>query len=170
MRYQQDLQAGLHQRLERLVAADSENAGHEIRLVAAGSTSSRPCAPSSPKPAYWQGCPGTTGPGRLSGRAMSRQAARPILAREVTRAARAARTEEEFFALLDRAGLLVSLRPGPPRTGPAGYAGYAGYAGGSGTAGNTGPARDGLLLAGRRGRCPSPSCVRAGAGRAGHGA
>lgn len=79
--------------------------------------------------ARWPGGPGqagpstAAGPGRLSGRAMSRQAARPILAREVTRAARAARSEEEFFALLARAGLLVSLRPDPDRPGRA--AGYA---------------------------------------------
>ena len=64
-----------------------------------------------------------SGPGRLSGRAMSKKAARPILAREVLSAAQAARTEDEFFARLDRAGLLVTPPSGPDQPdGPAKYA------------------------------------------------
>ena len=62
------------------------------------------------------------GPGRLTGRGMSDPPARAVLAREALRAARAARTEPEFFAQLDRAGLLVRLRPAPDRPGrPAGW-------------------------------------------------
>jgi hypothetical protein len=60
---------------------------------------------------------GADRPDRLTGRAMSRQAARPVLAREVLRAARAARTEEQFFAALNRAGLRVQVRPDPDRPG-----------------------------------------------------
>jgi hypothetical protein len=63
------------------------------------------------------------GPGRLSGRAMSREAARPVLAREVSRAARAARSEQEFLDRLARSGLLVWMRPDPDRPGQA--AGYS---------------------------------------------
>ena len=60
--------------------------------------------------------------GRLTGRAMGGPAARPVLAREALRAARAARSEPEFFALLEQAGLLVQLGPGPARPGrPAGW-------------------------------------------------
>jgi len=33
MRYQQDLQVHLHERLRRLLAASHEDASHEIRLV-----------------------------------------------------------------------------------------------------------------------------------------
>jgi hypothetical protein len=45
-----------------------------------------------------------------------------VLAREVARAARAARTEGEFFTFLDRYGLQVRLRADPDRPGrPAGY-------------------------------------------------
>jgi hypothetical protein len=55
---------------------------------------------------------------RLSGRAMTPGAARAVLAREVTRAARAAGTEAEFEAALARAGLLVSWRPGPGQDAP----------------------------------------------------
>ena len=83
--------------------------------------------------ARWSGGPARPGPGtrtgrqglvradrpdRLSGRAMSRQAARPVLAREVLRAARAARTEERVLRpALDRAGLRVQVRPDPDRPG-----------------------------------------------------
>ena len=66
---------------------------------------------------------GADRPDRLSGRAMSRQAARPVLAREVLQAARAARTEEQFFAALDRAGLRVQVRPDPDR--PGRFTGYS---------------------------------------------
>jgi hypothetical protein len=60
--------------------------------------------------------------GRLTGRAMGGPAARPALAREALRAARAARSEPEFFALLEQAGLQVRLRAGPARPGhPAGW-------------------------------------------------
>jgi hypothetical protein len=52
-------------------------------------------------------CSGTS---RLTGRAMSGPTARVVLTREVLRAARASRTEDQFFAGLDRAGLLVRLR------------------------------------------------------------
>jgi len=70
--------------------------------------------------ARWAGRPG--GPDRLTGQAMSDPAARAVLAREALRAARAARTEAEFFGQLSRAGLLVSLLD-PDRPGPA--AGYS---------------------------------------------
>ena len=53
--------------------------------------------------------------GRLSGRGMAGQTARTVLAREALRAARAARAEPEFFALLERAGLAVRLRAAPGR-------------------------------------------------------
>jgi hypothetical protein len=60
--------------------------------------------------------------GRLTGRAMGGPAARPVLAREALRAARAARSEPEFFALLEQAGLQVRPGPGPARPGhPAGW-------------------------------------------------
>jgi hypothetical protein len=53
---------------------------------------------------------------------MDSPAARPVLAREALRAARAARSEPEFFALLEQAGLQVRLRAGPARPGhPAGW-------------------------------------------------
>jgi hypothetical protein len=59
---------------------------------------------------------------RLSGRGMGDPPARTVLAREALRAARAARSEPEFFALLERAGLLVRLRAAPDRSGrPAGW-------------------------------------------------
>jgi hypothetical protein len=59
---------------------------------------------------------------RLTGRGMSDPPARTVLAREALRAARAARSEPEFFALLERAGLLARLRgrPGPGGPGPPG--------------------------------------------------
>jgi len=64
----------------------------------------------------------STGSGRLAGRGMTGPAVRLVLAREVTRAARAARTESAFFALLDRYGLRVRLRPDLARPGrPEGY-------------------------------------------------
>jgi hypothetical protein len=44
---------------------------------------------------------------RLTGRGMGDPPARTVLAREALRAARAARSEPEFFALLERAGLLA---------------------------------------------------------------
>ena len=48
--------------------------------------------------------------------------ARAVLAREALRAARAARSEPEFFALLERAGLPVRLRAAPDQAGrPAGW-------------------------------------------------
>jgi hypothetical protein len=69
----------------------------------------------------WTGQPGP-GPGRLTGRAMPAPVARAVLAREVRQAARAARSEREFFAGLDRAGLRVRYRADPGRSGrPAGY-------------------------------------------------
>ena len=55
--------------------------------------------------------------GRLTGRAMGGPAARPVLAREALRAARAARSEPEFFALLERAAYRSGS--GPDRPGPA---------------------------------------------------
>ena len=62
-------------------------------------------------------------PGRLSGRGMGGPAARLALRREVARCAAAARSEPEFFAGLEAAGLLVRLRADPARPGrPAGYA------------------------------------------------
>ena len=59
---------------------------------------------------------------RLTGRGMSDSPARAVLAREALRAARAARSEREFFALLDRAGLVVRLRAALGRPDrPAGW-------------------------------------------------
>jgi len=59
---------------------------------------------------------------RLSGRGMADGPAQAVLAREAARAARAARTEQEFFAGLEGAGLQVSPRPDPAWAGrPAGY-------------------------------------------------
>ena len=59
---------------------------------------------------------------RLSGRGMGEPPARTVLAREVLRAARAARSEPEFFALLERAGLPVRLRAALGQPGrPAGW-------------------------------------------------
>ena len=57
----------------------------------------------------------STGTGRLTGRAMSGQTARVVLAREALRAARVARTEDQFFDGLGQAGLLVRLRSAPDR-------------------------------------------------------
>jgi len=55
---------------------------------------------------------------RLTGRGMGDPPARTVLAREALRAARAARSEPEFFALLERAG----LRAAPDQAGrPAGW-------------------------------------------------
>ncbi len=68
--------------------------------------------------AHWPG-----DPDRLSGRSMSMPAARPVLAREVFRAARAARSEQEFLDGLARSGLMVRLRPDPDR--PGRFAGYS---------------------------------------------
>jgi hypothetical protein len=59
---------------------------------------------------------------RLTGRGMGDPPARAVLAREALRAARAARSEPEFFALLERAGLLARLRAAPDQAGrPAGW-------------------------------------------------
>jgi hypothetical protein len=58
--------------------------------------------------ARWAGPP-------LTGRGMTGPAARTVLAREALRAARAARSEPEFFALLARAGLTARPRPAPGR-------------------------------------------------------
>jgi len=55
--------------------------------------------------------------GRLTGRAMGGPTGRVTLAREALRAARVARSEPEFFALLERAGLQVPIRPDPGRPG-----------------------------------------------------
>ena len=71
-------------------------------------------------PARWAGR--RAGP-RLHGHGMTARSARAALRREVARCAAAARSEPEFFAGLDAAGLLVRLRHGP--TGPARVAGYA---------------------------------------------
>jgi hypothetical protein len=60
---------------------------------------------------------------RLYGRQMSDETARAALRRETAAAAAAARSEPEFFAGLEAAGLLVRLRPGGP--GPGEAAGYA---------------------------------------------
>src|SRR5260370_18463818 len=66
-------------------------------------------------------CCSSPGP-RLTGRGMGDPPARTVLAREALRAARAARSEPEFFALLERAGLLARLRTAPGPAGrPAGW-------------------------------------------------
>ena len=57
---------------------------------------------------------------RLTGRGMSDPPARAVLAREALRAAQAARSEPEFFALLERAGLKVRLRTAPGQPGHPG--------------------------------------------------
>ena len=85
---------------------------------------------------------------RLTGRGMGGPTARAVLAREALRAARAARTEPEFFALLSGPGCRSGC--GPPRTaGPAAAAGTSrcpawqtgpGGPCGSGAAPWTGPA------------------------------
>ncbi len=54
---------------------------------------------------------------RLTGRGMGDPPARTVLAREALRAARAARSEPEFFALLERAGLLARLLAAPDQAG-----------------------------------------------------
>jgi hypothetical protein len=60
---------------------------------------------------------------RLDGHGMTDSAARAALRREVGMCAARARSEAEFFAALDAAGLLIRTRPGPARAGEA--AGYA---------------------------------------------
>ena len=60
---------------------------------------------------------------RLSGHGMTSRSSRVVLRREVTMCAAAARSEREFFAGLDRAGLLVRLRSSP--TQPAQVTGYS---------------------------------------------
>jgi hypothetical protein len=64
-----------------------------------------------------------TGPGRLTGRSMGSQAARPMLAREVFRSARSAQSEQEFFEGLARSGLLVHVRQDPGQ--PGRFTGYS---------------------------------------------
>jgi hypothetical protein len=63
------------------------------------------------------------GHGRLHGHGLTDGAARAALRREADRCAAAARSEAQFFAALDAAGLLVRLRDDPARPGWA--AGYA---------------------------------------------
>jgi len=59
---------------------------------------------------------------RLTGRGMGDPPARTVLARGALRAARAAQSEPEFFALLEQAGLLARLRAAPDQAGrPAGW-------------------------------------------------
>lgn len=58
----------------------------------------------------WDGPPGSPA-GSLTGLSMTPATARPVLAREALRVARLARSESEFFALLERARLQVRLRP-----------------------------------------------------------
>lgn len=65
----------------------------------------------------------SNGTGRLTGRAMSGPTARVVLTREALRAARASRSEDQFFAELDRSGLLVRVR-----SDPAGADRMVGYA------------------------------------------
>ena len=71
-----------------------------------------------------QQAPGRPGPrARLHGHGMPDGAARAARRRETGRCAATARSEAEFFAALDAAGLLVRLRDDPARPGRA--AGYA---------------------------------------------
>jgi hypothetical protein len=60
---------------------------------------------------------------RLDGHGMTSRSSRAVLRREVTMCAAAVRSEAEFFAGLDSAGLLVRLRHNPAR--PAQVTGYA---------------------------------------------
>ncbi len=60
----------------------------------------------------WAGLPGSQA-GSLTGLSMSTGTARTVLTREALRAAWSASTENEFFALLERAGLQVKLRSDP---------------------------------------------------------
>ncbi len=64
----------------------------------------------------WAGSAGSPA-GSLTGISMAAGTARPVLAREALRVARLARGENEFFALLERAGLQVRLRLDPVRPG-----------------------------------------------------
>lgn len=64
----------------------------------------------------WAGPPGSPA-GSLTGLSMTAGTARPVLAREALRVARLARSESEFFALLERAGLQVRHRPDPAQPG-----------------------------------------------------
>jgi hypothetical protein len=57
----------------------------------------------------WASSPGSP-PGSLTGLSMTSETAQPVLAREALRVGRVARSENEFFVLLERAGLLVRLR------------------------------------------------------------
>ena len=60
----------------------------------------------------WSGMPGSPA-GSLTGSSMTTGTSRAVLTREALRSARAARDENEFFTLLDRAGLRVRLRTDP---------------------------------------------------------
>ena len=62
---------------------------------------------------------------RLTGRGMGDPPTRTVLAREALQAGRAARSEPEFFALLERAGLLARLRAAPGQAGPGRPAGWS---------------------------------------------
>jgi hypothetical protein len=64
----------------------------------------------------WAGMPGSTS-GSLTGLSMTNGTAWVVLTREALRAARSARSENEFFSLLDRAGLQVRLRSDPTQPG-----------------------------------------------------
>ena len=66
----------------------------------------------------WASTPGNP-TGSLTGLSMKTETAHPVLARESLRARRVAHSESEFFALLDRAGLLVRLRFNPAHPGRA---------------------------------------------------
>jgi len=66
----------------------------------------------------WAGLPGSR-PGSLTGLSMAAGTARTVLTREALRAARSARSENEFFILLERAGLQVRLRSDPAQPGRA---------------------------------------------------
>ncbi len=69
------------------------------------------------------GPPGPQNRPRLDGRQMSSETGRAVLRHEAATAAAAARSEPEFFAGLQAAGLLVRLRPSDTR--PREAAGYA---------------------------------------------
>lgn len=66
----------------------------------------------------WVGLPGSR-PGSLTGLSMGTETARTVLTREALRAARSASTENEFFILLEHAGLQVKLRSDPAQPGRA---------------------------------------------------
>lgn len=66
----------------------------------------------------WAGLPGSR-PSSLTGLSMAAGTARTVLTREALRAARSARSENEFFTLLERAGLQVRLRSDPAQASRA---------------------------------------------------